>query len=241
MAGKFKNAIFITGAGQRVGAFLVRQFIQKTDFPVVFTYRTHHSEVDELIALGAIGIQADFNDLTQLPGLVEQVQTHCESLRLVIHNASLWLNDEQAPPLSEKYAELFKVHVEAPNYLNQHLYKLLLASNSSLKDIISLSDYSVTKVQDTHIAYLSSKAALQNLSQGFAKKFAPEIKVNDIAPALIKFNQGDNKDYKIKRLAQAALPIEPGYEVVWQAVQYLMNSNYTTGSSLQLDGGRHLL
>lgn len=241
MAGKFKNAIFITGAGQRVGAFLVRQFIQKTDFPVVFTYRTHHSEVDELIALGALGIQADFNDLTQLPGLVEQVQTHCESLRLVIHNASLWLNDEQAPPLSEKYAELFKVHVEVPNYLNQHLHSLLLASSSSLKDIISLSDYSVTKVQDTHIAYLSSKAALQNLSQGFAKKFAPEIKVNDIAPALIKFNQGDNKDYKIKRLAQAALPIEPGYEVVWQAVQYLMNSNYTTGSSLQLDGGRHLL
>ncbi|WP_029408274.1 dihydromonapterin reductase [Thiomicrorhabdus sp. Milos-T2] len=241
MTNKYEDAVFITGAGQRIGAFLVRQFIHNTDFPIVFTYRSHRAEVDELIALGAIGIQADFNDLTELPGLVEQVKTHCKSLRLMIHNASLWLNDEQAPPLSEKYAELFKVHVETPNYLNQLLQPLLQASSSPLKDIISLSDYSVNKVQETHIAYLSSKAALQNLSMGFAKKFAPEIKVNDIAPALIKFNQGDDEDYKHKRLAQAALPIEPGYEVVWQAVQYLMNSPYTTGTSLQLNGGRHLL
>lgn len=238
---QLENAVLITGGGQRIGAYLVRQFLSQTDFPVVFTYRTHRPEVDELIALGAVAIQVDFSDVQKLPGLVEEIKNHCKSLRVLIHNASLWLSDKQAPALSSEYSDLFKVHVEVPIYLNDHLHPLLLATNSPLKDIISLSDYSVNRVTDTHIAYLSSKAALQNLTQGFAKKFAPDIKVNDIAPALIQFNLWDNDDYKRKRLAQAVLPIEPGAVVVWQAIDYLMNNSYTTGTVLPLNGGRNLL
>jgi dihydromonapterin reductase/dihydrofolate reductase len=236
-----KNAVLITGGGQRIGAYLVRQFIQQTDYPVVFTYRTPRAEVDELVSLGAIAIQCDFTAQEALPGLVEIIKEKVVSIRAIIHNASLWLNDKQAPPFSEEYRALFKVHVEAPIFLNQNLHSLLLASNDKFKDIISLSDYSVSRVTDSHIAYLSSKSALQTVSKGFAKQFAPNIKVNDIAPALIQFNQNDDEEYKKKRLNQSAIPIEPGAEVIWQAVDYLMNSSYTTGSILQLDGGRHLL
>lgn len=236
-----KNAVLITGGGQRIGAYLVRQFLQETDYPVIFTYRTHRVEVDELISLGALAIQSDFTEHNALPALVEQLKQQTSSLRAVIHNASLWLSDEQAPVLSAKYRALFQVHVETPQYLNTELAQLLLASSSDLKDIISISDYSVSRVLDSHIAYLASKSALQTVSKGFAKKYAPHIKVNDIAPALIQFNTGDSDDYMKKRLAQSALQIEPGANVVWQAVNYLMDSSYTTGSVLQLDGGRHLL
>ena len=236
-----ENAVLITGGGQRIGAYLVREFLQKTDFPVVFTYRTHRKEVDELVSLGAVAIQCDFTEDNALPGLVEQIKQQVSSLRAVIHNASLWLSDAQAPAFSLEYSALFKVHVEAPHYLNTELAQLLLASSYPHKDIISLSDYSVSRVTDSHIAYLASKSALQTLSQGFAKKYAPHIKVNDIAPALIEFNVGDSDEYMQKRLAQSALPIEPGAKVIWEAVNYLMNSSYTTGSKLQLDGGRHLL
>ena len=235
-----ENAVLITGGGQRIGAYLVRQFLLQGQYPVIFTYRTPRAEVDELIALGAIAIQCDFTQQTELPGLVEQIKQTVSSLRAVIHNASLWLNDEQAPALSAQYQSLFQIHVEAPIYLNQQLKPLLNASDCEYKDIISLSDNSVNRVTDNHVAYLSSKAAMQTASQVFAKKFAPDIKVNDIAPALIEFNIGDSTEYKEKRLTQAAIPIEPGAKVVWQAVSYLMNNSYTTGISLPLNGGRHL-
>jgi len=236
-----ENAIFITGGGQRIGAYLVRQFLTNTDYPVVFTYRTPHAEVADLVKLGAIAIQCDFDNPSNLPGLVKQIKQHCESLRAVIHNASVWLSDEQAPAFSAEYQSLFRLHVEVPNFLNHQLQPLLLAANSEFKDIISLSDFSVNKVVESHIAYLSSKAAMQTTSKAFAKKFAPHIKVNDIAPALIMFNKHDTKAYKEKRLKQAALPIEPGAEVVWQAVNYIMNSPYTTGITLPLNGGKHLM
>lgn len=238
---KLENAVLVSGAGQRIGAYLVRQLLKNTDYPVVFTYRTKHAEVAELQRLGAIAIQADFTEIESLPGLVEKVSQQVCSLRAIIHNASLWLSDEQAPVGSEAYRNLFQVHVDAPHYLNGQLENLLREASSDLKDIISISDYSINRIRETHIGYLASKAALRTLSQGYAKKLAPEIKVNDIAPALIAFNEGDNENYKAMRLKQAAIPIEPGYEVVWQAVDYLMKSPYSTGSVLQLDGGRHLI
>jgi dihydromonapterin reductase/dihydrofolate reductase len=245
---KLQDAIFITGGGQRIGAFLVKQFLAQADCPVLFTYRTKRPQVDELIALGAIAIQVDFTDESALPGLVETIHQKVESLRAVIHNASLWLPDAVelnagAFPIADLtvFKALFQVHVETPYYLNTALTPLLKASTKPLKDIISISDFSVDRVSSERIAYLASKSALQMVSKGFAKKLAPEIKVNDIAPALIIFNDGDSEAYKQKRLTQSALGIEPGVEVVWQAIQYLMNSSYTTGIVLPLEGGRSLL
>ena len=237
---KMRNAVFITGAGQRIGYYLTKSFLQQGDYPVLFTYRTHHSEVDELKALGAIGFQVDFTAPNALPKLIQQVNESAESLRAMIHNASLWLSDEAiAEEGGEKnFNALFQLHVEVPYALNRAFTPLLQSASTPLKDIISLSDASVNRVSADHIAYVASKAALQAVTKGFAKKLAPNIKVNDIAPALILFNEGDDDAYKQRRLAQSALGIEPGAEVVWQAVQYLMNSPYTTGSVLALDGGQ---
>jgi dihydromonapterin reductase/dihydrofolate reductase len=241
-----QDVIFITGGGQRIGAFLVKQFLTETNYPVLFTYRTPRTQVDELVALGAIAIQIDFMDKEVLPGLVKSIQERVGSLRGVIHNASLWLPDVMDVNESQEieagcFETLFQLHVKTPYFLNNALQPLLKKSTSPLKDIISISDYSVERASSENIAYLASKAALQNMCKGFAKKFAPIIKVNDIAPALIIFNEGDSESYKQKRLAQSALGIEPGAIVVWQAVQYLMNSSYTTGTVLPLEGGRSLL
>jgi len=235
---KLQNAVFITGAGQRIGYYLAKAFLQQGDYPVLFTYRTHHPEVDALKALGGIGFQVDFTAPNALPTLIKQVEASAGSLRAVIHNASLWLSDDMIEEGGEKiFNGLFQLHAEVPYVLNQAFTPLLQASSAPLKDIISLSDASVNRVSSDHIAYIASKAALQAMAKGFAKKLAPNIKVNDIAPALILFNEGDDEAYKQKRLAQSALGIEPGAEVVWQAVQYLMNSPYTTGTVLSLDGG----
>ena len=94
---------------------------------------------------------------------------------------------------------------------------------------------------EKHAAYIASKAALESLTLSFAKKFAPKIKVNSIAPALIMFNEGDNEDYKKDRLDRSALKIEPGPKVVYEAVKYLMDNSYTTGTVVPLNGGRNLI
>lgn len=236
-----QNAIFITGAGQRVGLYLAKQFLQQTNYPVVFTYRSEREGVADLIALGAIGVQVDFDEADSIERLVATLQQQVGSLRAVIHNASTWASDAQVADDFGLYTSMFKVHVEVPYQLNIALKPLLDASDSVLKDIVSITDSSVELANDQHIAYLSTKAALSNLTKNFAKKYAPTIKVNEIAPGLIRFNEHDSTEYKQARLAQSAIPIEPGEVVVWLAVDYLLNSVYMTGTCLPVDGGRPLV
>jgi len=236
-----KEAVFISGAGQRVGLYLAKQFLLQTDYPVVFTYRTEKPGVAELKALGAIGIQVDFSQMESVDGLVQTLNQQVASLRAVIHNASTWADDVTVADNNNVFTEMFKVHVDVPYQLNIALKPMLDNANSTLKDIIAITDSSIELPNDRHIAYMATKAALNNMTKNFAKKYAPHIKVNSVAPGLILFNKGDSEAYKQRRLAQSAIAIEPGADVVWQAVHYVLNSGYTTGICLPVDGGKPLI
>ena len=96
------------------------------------------------------------------------------------------------------------------------------------------------KGSSQHLAYSASKAGLDNLTLSFAARFAPHIKVNGIAPALVLFNPDDQPQYRTKALAKSALGIEPGAEVIYQSVRYLLDNPYVTGTTLAVNGGRHL-
>lgn len=235
-----KNAILITGAGQRIGLALAKHYLGQ-GYEVIFSYRSHKAGVDELGALGALGFQVDFNQDDQVAGFIRSVLHQCVSLRAVIHNASAWLTDQQVIQEADGFSQLFKIHMQVPMQLSLAFAPLLRKSNSPLKDIITLSDDKIHYGSDKHMAYVASKAGLSSLSQSLAKSLAPEIKVNDIAPALIQFNDHDSEDYKKNRLAQSALGIEPGAQVICQTVDYILNNPYLTGQQLRLEGGRSLM
>ena len=74
----------------------------------------------------------------------------------------------------------------------------------------------------------------------FASLYAPYVKVNAIAPALMQFNEGDDEKYKARAVSKSLIQREGGFdELIW-SIDYLMSSKYVTGRILNLDGGRHL-
>jgi dihydromonapterin reductase/dihydrofolate reductase len=54
------------------------------------------------------------------------------------------------------------------------------------------------------------------------------------------FNPDDDAAYRAKALAKSALGIEPGSEVIYQSLRYLLDNPYVTGTTLTVNGGRHL-
>ncbi|BBP44973.1 short-chain dehydrogenase [Thiosulfatimonas sediminis] len=233
---QFQQAVLITGAGQRVGLHLAQAFLAQGKYPVLITYRKPRAEINDLVAKGAKAYQVDFNDATQLQQFIDQVQQDVVSLRALIHNASIWVTDAQIAADPTLYDALFAVHVKAPYQLTMGLQSLLFKCEGG-SDVIGFSDASAQLNRSDYIAYLSSKAALQNQLRQFAAKLAPHCKVNDIAPGLLMFHAEDTAAMRAKRLARQLLPFEPGPEVIWQSVQFLMNNAYVTGVSLPVDGG----
>lgn len=135
---------------------------------------------------------------------------------------------------------MLQIHVHAPYLLNHHLAPLLRGYGHAASDIIHFTDYVVERGSDKHIAYAASKAALDNLTRSFARKLAPEVKVNAIAPALILFNESDDAAYRQKALNKSLMKIAPGEKEILDLVDYLLTSRFVTGRTFAVDGGRPL-
>ena len=90
------------------------------------------------------------------------------------------------------------------------------------------------------MAYAASKSAMLNLTKSQAKKYAPDIRVNALCPALLEFRHDDDAGYRLRTIEKSVLRQVPGYGVAIEAICYLQSNLYTTGTILPLDGGRPL-
>lgn len=228
--------ILITGAGQRVGLHCAQQLLAD-GYPVMFTYRSEKPGVQILRDLGAIALFADFSTEAGILDFIERLKIHTDSLRAIVHNASAWL-EETPQTETSAFLHMFSVHMLAPYLINLHCSELLKRSNPA--DIVHISDDVTRKGSSKHMAYCATKAGLDSLTLSFAAKLAPQIKVNGIAPALLMFNPDDDAAYRTKALAKSVLGIEPGAEVIYRSLRYLLDNPYVTGTTLTVNGGRHL-
>lgn len=229
-----QQTILITGAAQRVGLHCAQR-LAADGFRVITTCRQPRPQWQEQPLENIEVLLADFSTEAGIQQLIDTLSCRQIRLRALIHNASEWLSDDNP---ADAFQQMFMVHMQAPYLLN--LACIELFDPDVTGDIIHISDHVAQRGSARHIAYSATKAGLESLSRSFAARFAPRIKVNAIAPALIMFNEGDSADYREKALAKSALGIEPGPEVVYQSLRYLMDNPYVTGTCLDLNGGRNL-
>ncbi|KPX65226.1 Dihydromonapterin reductase [Pseudomonas amygdali pv. lachrymans] len=228
--------ILITGASQRVGLHCALRLLEH-GHRVIISYRTEHASVTELRQAGAVALYGDFSCETGIMAFIDLLKTQTSSLRAVVHNASEWLAETPGEE-ADNFTRMFSVHMLAPYLINLHCEQLLTASE--VADIVHISDDVTRKGSSKHIAYCATKAGLESLTLSFAARFAPLVKVNGIAPALLMFQPKDDAAYRANALAKSALGIEPGAEVIYQSLRYLLDSTYVTGTTLTVNGGRHV-
>lgn len=237
--------ILITGAAKRLGKYLALNLASKGN-KLVITYNTSsEQDLAELKKAGIHCIKADLTNKEDLEFLSVEVKKNFPDLSAIIHNAALWLpNSIKIDEELTNFEIMYKLNMQAPLYLNQVFEKTLIASatkRKSTSNIIHITDAVVQKTAQNHIAYAATKAGLEYLSKSFARKFAPFIRVNSIAPSLLAYNIGDSDEYKIKAQKKSLLPPAPGFGVALKSVEYILNNEYLTGTSLNLDGGRSCL
>jgi dihydromonapterin reductase/dihydrofolate reductase len=230
--------ILITGGTQRLGLAIAHDLIQQ-ELPVIITYRTEKPSLVQLKALGAQLIQVDFASKAGIDDCIAKVTARTSKLRAVIHNASDWDQESATDDYDALFHKMMQIHANTPYQLNL-AFQTLLSDSEGFTDIIHMTDYVQEKGSKKHIAYAASKAALHNLTLSFSALLAPKVKVNSIAPALLMFNDSDTDEYRNKALQKSLLETCPGAEEAVKAVNYLLSSQYITGQTLHLNGGRHL-
>ncbi|WP_058909950.1 dihydromonapterin reductase [Entomohabitans teleogrylli] len=236
---KLQRPVVITGGARRIGLALARHFLARGQ-AVILSYRNSWPALEQLRQDGACCLEADFSSDSGILDFAARVAQRADGLRAIIHNASSWQAETPDVAPQETLKQMLQIHVHAPYLLNLQLGSLLCGYGQGASDIIHFTDYVVERGSDKHIAYAASKAALDNLTRSFARKYAPQVKVNAIAPSLILFNDDDDEEYRRRALDKSLMKIAPGEQEIILLIDYLLQSRYVTGRTHAVDGGRPL-
>lgn len=234
-----KGRILITGGSSGIGLATAMLAI-KENYDVIIAGR---SEQKLSLAQQQINhdhlctMVVDITDETSILSLKENIG---DIDHLVLAGSQVNVGGIRSLPLQQVQASF-----NSKFFAQYQMIQTLLSSINQKGSITLFSGSSGQKPEKDGELMSAINAAVEALSKGLALTLAP-IRVNTVAPGLIdtpaydsldqaskqKMYQTFSNKLAIKRVGQA--------EEVAQSVLYLINSHYSTGTVLTIDGGHHV-
>lgn len=237
------KTVFITGAGRRIGAAIVRD-LHAHGMDIVLHFHTSKTEAEELAgslsrqrAGSVFLLQADL--LTADYGaLAVEAMGFTGRLDVLINNASAFYPTPVGTTDAAQWEELMGTNLKAPYFLAQACAKALTESRGC---IINITDIHGERPLKGYAVYSAAKAGLIMLTRGLAKELGPAIRVNAVSPGAIWWPESLDEALRKKIISRTVLKRQGEPGDIANAVRFLINeSDYMTGQVLTIDGGRSL-
>lgn len=235
----------ITGAAKRVGA-QIAQALHGAGYDLALHYRHSRTEMDALCAdlnsaraASAHAIQADLDDVDNLPRIIDACIAKFGRLDALINNASTFYATPVGATTPAQWDELFASNARAPYFLAQAAAPHLKQAHGAIVNIV---DIYAERPLPGHPVYCMAKAALGMMTFALAKELGPDVRVNGIAPGAILWPESGKSEAQ----KQAIIDVTPLARIgsvadICEAAGFLIESaGYCTGQIIDVDGGRLL-
>ncbi len=230
----------VTGAAKRIGR-AISLALAGDGADVIVHYHRSSNEANalrtELQALGvnAWTIKADFGNRNERESLMHRATEVAGSLDILINSASVFATGSLDDMTLDDLMRSIEINTWAPFALAR-----AFAAAADKGAIVNILDTRIADIDLAHPAYILAKKTLHELTKMMAIEFAPGITVNAVAPGLILPPSGKPDAYLEKLIPAAPLKRHGRSEDIAGAVLFLVRSDFITGQTLFVDGGRHL-
>ena len=236
----------ITG-GKRIGA-VVAVALARAGADVALVYNRSRAEADETAAevrdLGrrAVTIQADVSDPAACSALVERTVQDLGRLDVLVNMASIY----RAKPLAELTAADWDGQLDVDlraAFLCAHAAAPVMRQHGGGR-IINFSDWVAASGRPRYqgfVPYYVAKRGVIALTEALALELAADqILVNAVAPGPIVAPPGTSAEES--EAVEQATPLGRwgGEQEIAKAVRFLVESDFVTGETIRVDGGRHV-
>ena len=233
-------AALVTGGAVRVGRALCLG-LAEAGYDVVIHYHSSDADArevrDRIHELGrrAELASADLRDPEAAPSVVSVARTAFGRLDLLVNNAATFESADLDGVDAETWDAVMEVNARAPHLMVRAAADLLRASRGSVVNLVDLSAFQAWTAYPHHAV---SKAALAHLTRVQARVYAPDVRVNAIAPGAVLLP--DHYPAERREALRRAAPLQRlgTPEDVVRAVLFLASAPYVTGQILAVDGGR---
>lgn len=234
----------ITGASRGIGAVIARQLASE-GFAVAINYASSAREASALVVElrqaghKAMAVQADVANAADVARLFTETEQQLGKVDVLINNAGMLTVMPLAQHSDELYDQTFNINTKGTfNTLREAATRL----NSGGR-IVNFSSSTVGMNLPRYAVYIASKAAVESLTQVFAKELrGRQITVNAIAPGPVAtqlFLQGKTEEQiqafaKMPPLERLGQPQD-----IARIVSFLVSTaaDWVNGQVLRANGG----
>ncbi|GAA1149582.1 SDR family NAD(P)-dependent oxidoreductase [Nesterenkonia lutea] len=174
--------------------------------------------------------------------LAQETRETFGRIDLLVNNAAVGIPLEHgniAGVTPEFFQLALSVNLLGPWFMTQACAPDLRDTRGS---VINMSSMAASTVSGSSIPYAVSKAGLEHLTRLLAVAMGPEVRVNALAPGLVDTERTRAWEHLRKEVIQSSPMRRSGTpEDVARACMSLIDSPYTTGATLPVDGGQRLV
>jgi 3-oxoacyl-[acyl-carrier protein] reductase len=235
----------VTGSATGVGRAVAVRFARR-GFAIAVNYS--RSEVDanatlaEVRRLGvpAILCRATVADNAQVRAMVERCRTELGGLDVLVNNAGMthFIPHTDLEAVTDAaWDEIFQVNLKGAFYSSRAAMPLLKERKGC---IVNVSSVAGLQGHGSSIPYSASKAAMNCMTQSLARAFAPDVRVNAIAPGPITTRWLEGHEEHVDRaIAQTPLKRAATPDDIADVIEFLaLGTMLMTGQVVVADGGR---
>ena len=240
------KVVLITG-GKRMGA-VIATTLAAAGADVALVYHRSRAEADETVAavreLGrkAVSVQADVSSEQDCAHAVEATVAQLGRLDILINMASLYRSKPFDQLSAADWDRQMSVDLRA-TFLFSRAAALVMKRVGGGR-IINFADWVVASGRPRYAGYLPyyvAKAGVKALTEALALELAADrILVNAIAPGPILPPPDMNEKESASVVQNTPLGRWGGADEIAKAVMFLVQSDFVTGETIRVDGGRHI-
>jgi pteridine reductase len=236
------KVVLVTGAAHRVGKAIALGLAGRGARIAVHYHGSEDSAQATVVELKSLGVdaqefQADLSDASTPTTLVAQVVDHFGALDALVNSAAVMQRTPIGDVTVAQWDAMFALNVRAPFFLSQAACPHLARAKGA---IVNIADLAAFETWPAYIPHSITKAGVVQMTRALAHALAPAVRVNAVAPGAVLLPEHWDESERQHLIKTTPLGRLGTPEDVAHAVIYLCESDYTTGDTLLVDGGRRV-
>lgn len=241
-----EKTVLVTGASSGIGAACIKKFAS-LGYNVIIHYNKSEvnaialkEEIEKKYPVKALCIKANLDNENEIKNMIDKMKCEFNSIDVLVNNAALCIDTLFDDKEKVNFMKTLEVNVVGTFLVSKYIKEIM--ESGSIINITS------TNGIDTYfpmcLDYDASKAAIISLTHNLALQYAPNIRVNAVAPGWVA-TENEMKDVDLDFIKSEEEKIFIGRigkpEEIASVVSFLASSDasYINNTVVRVDGGHY--
>jgi len=238
-----KNAI-VTGGVRRLGR-QISYFLAGEGYNLALIYNSSSkaelNQTAKVLKSKKIKFKfykCDITNSANVKTVIDTIGRDFKKIDLLVNNSAMITKVDFEKITPELFDKTIALNLKAPLFVSQYSVKYLNKSKAPL--IINMASLGGMQNWTGYFPYSISKTGVVKLTYLLAKKLAPKIRVNTIAPGTIIVDGEEAGTPEKTEMKRIPLQKYGSPKDIIEAVKFIINCEYLTGVVIPVEGGRLL-